>query len=638
MAVRNANPHTISAWRGLNTFASRNNVDEQSWIDANNVLVNARGEAEVLRSPKAFGTTLALSDADPILDLESDPCSDEAQPIVSMDEFQRVAGNALLIDRGEESLYLLAAGGAPTIVKVGNSGAAWTSLSINDTMQRSDGVEFVQIMNNLSSVYRNGITAPVAAPMIAYAANARDTTVIAVSLQGSYAYMNSTTGHVSSPSPLSNILGVSAAGFDVTFSVQASTQLGVDKIVFFLTVDGGNIPYLVIDCITGDPKTAVNANATVTLVQSDLLRDTLTPETLYNDPPPTNATSMFAYKDRIFLIVNGGMQYSGFESCYMGNSYESWPVLNQLNVPGQNDVAVGGIGTQSGALIFGQKDCYLMTGFPSDKVSSPNNAIAVTEHLEPLKWNIGITYPKTAVSTPFGVIWTDNTRRIRNWTANGFPAEIGLSLRKELDTMTGTLSARWFQHGKNGGYYILTDGATTLFLMLYVSPENGQIQTGFGKSTTFAPNAISGATFANVEHFYYSANDQVYEILNPDAAGDGWAAGTNIFFKILIGNSLNFSALSSMRISGGLNGLTVTQAPASKRVDAVTGAYADEIDPEDVVLGDDLEADTGGVMYGMIDSPERAAHTMNFVFDIDDSEYRNVDSFTVNVQNKRRVI
>lgn len=62
MPPRNVTPHTVNAWRGLNTFISRNNVDEQSWIDANNILVNAKGEIEALRSPKQFGSTLIVGD------------------------------------------------------------------------------------------------------------------------------------------------------------------------------------------------------------------------------------------------------------------------------------------------------------------------------------------------------------------------------------------------------------------------------------------------------------------------------------------------------------------------------------------------------------------------------------------------
>lgn len=633
MGARNTTPHTTMGWRGLNTFISKSNIDEQSWIDSDNVLVNAKGEAEALRSPCAFGNDLDVVDSGD--SDESSPFSSEPVPIGSMDEFQRAAGNVIIIDRGEETLALTSAGGDATLIRVGSPDVEWTSLSINDTFQRIDGADFIQILANLTSVYDNGIDAPTWTPVLSYVANASDTTVVATSLLGSCAYMNSTTGHVGKPSPLSNTLGAKAAGFSLQVTVEASVQSGVDKIVFFITVDGGNIPYLVINCSDGDTYTVTNANATVTIVQKDVTRDTLTPEPFYNDVPPTDGSFMFNYKDRIFVVTaDGGLRYSGFESCYIGNPYESWPPLNQLFVPNRNDKAVGGISTQVGALIFGEKDSYIMTGFPSDKVSSPNNSIAVTEHIDPMNWNMGITYAKTAVSTPFGTIWTDQTKRIRLWNQSGLPAEIAQALRTELDAMTGALHARWFQHGKNGGYYILTDGTTMLFVMIYLSASTAQMQFGYGKSTSIEPEAMANVTFSNVERFFFVKEDQTYEILDPAAEGDGWAEGTEIFFKIVLGNtnkSMNFSSIHSLQISGNLQDLAITHAPMK------------ETNPEDIDLTDDLEADTGTdgdseTLYGLVDSDERRYHVLKFNWGVDDRNYRNIDSFTANIREARRLI
>lgn len=632
MAVRNAARLVLNTWRGLNTFSPKEGIDASSWFDANNVLVNGRGEAEVLRSPNAFGNVIPGFGA-------SESSSDSADGTFhGLSEYNRVAGNALIIDKGDDTFYLLAAAGTPTGIRSGQSTNPWTSVTINDRFQRINGVEFIQILSSFA-VYRNGIDPPAAAPTIAYAAESSesspvsesDDTNIAVSLQGSYAYMNSTTGHVSAPSPLSNVLGPSAGDNAISFSVVASGQTGVDKIVFFLTVDGGNIPYLVIDCDDGDTHLENNATTTYTFVLSDIDRDTLTPEPIYNEVPPVAGTYMFEHKDRIILIVDGGIRYSGFESCYIGNPYESWPSLNQLNVPNKSDRAVGGVSTQMGALIFGKIDSYLLSGYPSDKTSSPNNALAVTEHLTPMKWKLGIKYAETAVNTPFGVIWTDQTNRIRNWNQTGYPIEIAQALRTELDLMTGTLKARWFQHGKNGGYYVLTDGTRTLFVMLYLSPESGQLQFGYGKSTNIAPESMTNCTFAGIERFFIGNEDQVYEILDPDLEGDGWAEGTDIFFKIMLGNEGNFGSVHSMSIEGGLNELVVSIGGSNKDNN-------DLVNPEDVILSDDLEAETGGTQYGVIDSPERRRHIMAFTFGIDDTEYRNIDGLVIFQQPKKRVI
>jgi hypothetical protein len=157
MGARGVTPHIISSWRGLNTFISETNVDEQSWIDSDNVLVNAKGEAEVIRSPKAFTGVIP-----------SGPLA-----IVSMDEYQRAIGNLLIVDHGTRTDQV-GSGGVITNIRTGNNGAAWVSLSVKDTLQRIDSHEFIQLLNDGVTFYRNGIDPPAAAPTISYTANGAD--------------------------------------------------------------------------------------------------------------------------------------------------------------------------------------------------------------------------------------------------------------------------------------------------------------------------------------------------------------------------------------------------------------------------------------------------------------------------------
>lgn len=605
MALRNAKRFTTTRWRGHNTFTPKENTDDKTWIDSNNVLVNARGEAEPLRSPKAFGSTVGGSGT-----------------LYGLSEFARASNySVLIIDRGTASYYLTESAGSPTSWRTGQAGNPWSSLTINDRYFRCDGAEFIQLMNNLSSVYRVGIDPPAAAPTIAYTTNLGSADVdIAVSYQGSYCYRNSTTGHVSAPSPLSNVLTAATGENSISWAVVASTQTGVDQIIFFLTVDGGAIPYLVISCTDASIISVSNATATVYTHIADVTRDTLTPEPIYNNVPPVSARGLFTWKDRIFAIVDGGLRFSGYETCYIGKPGESWPTLNQLNVPNKSNPAIGGISTQVGALIFGSSDSYLLSGYPSDKASSPNNQIALTEHLDPLNWSLGIKYLKTAVNTPYGVIWTDQNTRIYNWSTVGLPTEIGEPLRAELDTMTGTLSASWFQHGKNGGYYVLTNGTKTVFVLLY-KPET-ELLIGYGK-TDLSIDAISSVLFAT-PRFFFAKTNRVYELLDPTLQGDGWAGGTNIFFKIMLGNQMNFSNLHSMQLDGTLSDLVVT----------VTDSAGS--DSQTVTLASD--ADTGGAKFGIIDSPQRRRHIVAFTFNTTDTANRNIKASQIFYQDQDRVI
>jgi hypothetical protein len=631
--LRNAGRLPFSTWRGLNTFTPPEGTDPQTWIDSNNVLVNARGAAEVLRSPKRFGSVIpevqdASSDSSSSDSSSDSSASSEDDSLIDLSEYARLSGHALIIDKGDDTLYLLAAGGAPTGIRSGQAGVPWTSLTINDRYQRVDGNEFIQFLNDFSYV-RNGIDAPTIAPTISYVADdpsdsiSDDAGVIAVSIQGSYAYHNSTTNHTGPPSPLSNVLGPTTTNNTLRFAVTASSQPGVDKIVFFITVDGGDIPYLMIDC--GDASVIKEPNATTSydFPISALARDTLTPEPIYNQPPPTDFSFIFEHKNRIIGIKGAGIRYSGFESVYIGNNYESWPILNQSNVPNTQDKPRSGISTQIGALIFGGEDSYMLSGSPSDKTSSPQNTIAITEKLTPMNWRLGVSEEtkRTAVTTPYGVIWTDQTRRIRNWNMTGFPIEIAQALREELDGMTGSLRAKWFQHGKHGGYYIVGNDTKTLMVMLYLSAETGQLQFGYGR-TNIPMDAFTNITFAT-ERFFFGKDNQVYEILNPDLQGDGWAPGTQIYFKTMIGNEGNFSYLHSLSLSGGLKGLVVTVAKP------------DGTDLVQLDLESDL--DTGGDSYSVVDQYGRR-HLTHFKFDLTDGEKRYIDGFQLFMTNKQRVI
>jgi hypothetical protein len=640
MGLRNGGRLTFDAWRGLDTYTPKTNVDPQTWFDSNNVLVSAGGEAEPLRSPKAFGNPIPLyssPSSSPSSSASSSPTSEDSSddPLIGLSEYRRAAGHALIIDKGDDTYYLLVAGGTPTPIRSGQAGDKWTSVTINNTFHRIDGNEFIQILPNLSTVYRNGIDPPVLAPTISYVADdssdsiSDDSGEYTSGVQVSYAYRNSTTGHVSRPSPLSDRLGPTALLNTLRIATVVSTQAGVDQIVFFLTTDGGHVPYLLIDC-DGDMVTTTNATGNFDIPISEILLDTLTPEPIYNYVPPVDQDFMFEWKDRLILCKGNRIRYSGFEAVYIGRPWESWPILNEINIPNRGDVCVGGVGTNVGALVFGQKDSYLLSGYPSDKTSGPNNAMAITEHLEPMKWNIGIGDAETAVYTNFGAIWVDQTGRIRLWPLAGFPIDMAPGLRNEIDSMTGPLKATWFQHGKNGGYYVLTDGTKTLFVMLYKTGEKEEVQFGYGRSD-IAIDAMTSITFAK-ERFFYGKDDQIYELLDPDLEGDGWAVGTEIFFKQMVGNEGNFSYAHSMQLEGNLNGLTVEFSKVTKNT--VTNELV-ESDIEEIILEQDL--DTGGSFYGIVDRYGRR-HVITYTFDIDDTVRRVIEDFQLFIQNKQRLI
>lgn len=612
MALRNASRLFFKNWLGLNTFQNPENLTSPWWTDANNVTVSATGTAECLRSPATLNPALATGNK-----------------LKSLVAYTRAAGHRLVFDinltSGSNVATYVTDGTTNTQVRTGQADAPWTSLNIDDKLYRINGSEFVQLQNDLASFYRNGIDAPASAPSISYVAGGSGSILSGVTV--SYAYRNSVTKHVSRPSPISNTLGASGGNSTLRIPTTASGQAGVDGIVFFITVDGGSIPYLLIDT-NGDPQVFSNTTGNKDISIATIFRDTLTPEPVYNFVPPTDATSMFRWKDRIFLVRGRSLQYSGFESTYIGQPWESWPTLNIINLPNRGDVAVGGIETEIGALVLGQQDSYLLGGYPSDKTSGPEAGIAVSEHLVPLGWHIGTKSPKTIKNTPFGTFWFDQNKRIQMWTADGFPREAALPIRdllsQVLDANLGMAEAEWFQNGKNGGYYVLTastSGTTNnrlYFITVYRDPESNELRFGFGTSDIAAQ--CLATSIITSERFFFGGTDRVFELLDPDKQGAGWS-GQLRYFELYLGNDDNFAYYHSMRIDGDIAGLTLKIK------------NPDGTDEQTIALEQDY--DTGGSWFGLLDVYGRRK-VLRFEFDNTDTTLRQVKNLQVFTGNKPR--
>lgn len=631
MALRRPGRLVIDDWRGLDSFTHVHDLKPDQWFECDNVIVNATSSAEPLRSPKAFGTAITGYDDSDTSSVdgpsssssssEHDPTVDLG-PILSMDEFRREAGSILFVDRGGDT-YTYAPDATRTPRRSDQAGDPWTSVNVANTFQRIDGNEFIQYLSSLVA-YRNGIDPPAAAPTISYTTDnvgdsISDDCTVEISLQVSYAYKNSTTGHIGEASPISNVLGPTTTDHTLRVPVVASTQFGVDKIVFFITLDGGSIPYLALECGTDTVYEVNNTTANVDIPLCGYDVDTFTPETIYNVPPPTDGTYMFGWKDRLVVLRGRFVQYSAWEVAYAGRPYECWPTLNQLAISGREDICVSGIATALGALIFGKEDTYIISGYPSDKVSSPNNTLAVTEHMEPMKWGLGCYEQgaKTVVRTPFGILWLDQAKKLRLWTLKEFPQEVGIGFREELGAMTGEITATWHPLAKNTGMYVIRNASKVLIITAF-QDSDGQLRFGFGKSTQ-ETEAISTFKLSSGTAFIFGSDAQLYQWLNPDLRGDGWDSTTEIFFKSKIGNEGNFTYFHSVSIEGsGINS-------------SLTFKVNDEVIPIE------SDIDTDSTYYGLVDQEGRR-HTMEFRWNRDDAVYRAIDLMQIFENKKKRII
>lgn len=626
MALRGGKPIKILDWLGLNDFGSAENLGPGWWRDSSNVVVSNDGSAQVLRSPGSFNDALSAS-----------------SNILSAFDYDKNSGNLILFDALAASSVATysTSGSTNTLIRQEQANARWVSQLVNDFAYRLNGTEFLQ--TNAVSVYSVGIDSVATAPSISFVSGGSGS--LASGVMVSYAYRNSTTLQVSQPSPVSTSSGASGANLTMRIPVTASSQTGVDGIVLFITEDGGSVPYLYTDA-SGNP--VVNSNATGNIdISLALLSnlDTLTPETAYNAVAPTDAEFMFRWGDRLCLCgfsgstTRGQIRYNIYETCYYGIPWESWWPLNALNFPSRSDRVRSGIETPIGALVLAEQDACLIRGRLTDKVSGPQASVSITEHIQPLRWSIGTRSPLTLVATPFGEMWLDQNKRIQLWTREGFPREAGLPIRTALATILDTDAARkmaeavWFQHGDQGGHYVLTASTTgttnnKLFIItVYRDPEKGELRFACAVSD-IAAQCIFVAEVSGTKRLFIGegSGDQLLEIFASGTAGAGWSSTQNRYFECVLGNDDEFNYWASLKFDASdITGLRLTIANKD-------GSEEKQIELEQVA-----EDGADAPYYGLIDV-YGFRKVIRFEFSSDDTQLRVIKNLRVAVKPTARLI
>ncbi len=353
--------------------------------------------------------------------------------------------------------------------------------------------------------------------------------------------------------------------------VVASLQTGVDGIVVFLTQDGGSVRYLVVDT-NGDPIVYSNATANIDYIAAFNLNYNVE-ETFFNNPPPVTGLNISSWKNRLLLtgftgaLTRQQIQYSGFDQIFYGQPWEAWPPLNIITIPSKSESMMGGIETAVGWLGLSDRDAYLLTGAPTDKVDSGENTLQITEQLRQLKWGIGTRSPLTLQNTQYGTLWLDQNKHLQFWAWQGTPEPVAVGLWEDLETILDTDAARamaeavWFQVGKNGGFYVLTasTASTTNNRMWFVTVmKTAQGLFIGGAPSDIAAQCITMAMVSGDNKCLIGVTDRLREILDFDTAGAGWPTATRLYFSLISGATLaNYSTLHSLRYDG-LNAKDVT--------------------------------------------------------------------------------
>ena len=244
MSVIGIKPQIIDEFAGFDSYTDATEVEPNIWTDSLNVVISPNTNAIALRSPANFNNTSALKDN------------------ISAVYYDRAAGGVIVFDHeaaGNTSITTeYTTGTTNTSLRTGQANSTrFQSINVNDRLYRVNGTEFIQYASGLGpNVYNVGITAPAAAPTVSIQSGG--SLVLTTGVTVSYAYRNSTTGHVGEASAVSSASGATtSSNKTLRIAVTASSQTGVDGIVLFISVDGGSVRYLYVDT-AGDPSIQSN--------------------------------------------------------------------------------------------------------------------------------------------------------------------------------------------------------------------------------------------------------------------------------------------------------------------------------------------------------------------------------------------
>ncbi len=631
MAVRDLQIQDVSDFFGVNYLDDKENLPPSVWFAGTNVVVSASGSALALRSPLTVTKTIGNPSAR-ILSIFNAIWSDTATVFFDI----QAAGTTSVTTYRFATQFGIPA--TPSSVRTGQADHRVDRINTNNKVYNVNGAETFQYVNSTTS-YQLGIGKPLVAGTTSIVAGGA--LVLNVGATASYAYRNAATTHVGLCSAASSNSGpTNGANQTLRVAVVAASTTGIDGIVLFLSKDGESNRYLNVDS-SGNMLVYPNTTGNIDISTAYFV-DTNTPETAYNYRPLDSGTQVSAWQDRLWITGFGAgtlgptLTYSGYESVYAGVPQEAFPPLNVVTIPAKTEVSQTSIPTPVGLLIFSDLNAYLLTGNPQDNAVAPSNTLAVTAQLDSLNWNLGTKSPNSVVSSPFGIIWLDNNKRIQLWPFQGLPQEIGLALRPDLSNIFGSganlalAEAVWYQ-GKDAAYYILTactSGSVNNRLYIigfYTDPGTGNVVRACSTSDISA-SCINVSTLTQIvasgKVFIGGTTDIVQQIFDFDTQGSGFGAGTTLSFDLMAGNNIgNYSNLHSLRFDSNTNDVMVQVS------------NPDGSDQRNVMLTRE-----GNTTYKGLVNKYGIRQMLRFVFPTDDAVKRDVKNFRLAYSQKKRVL
>jgi hypothetical protein len=221
---------------------------------------------------------------------------------------------------------------------------------VGDTLYFCDGVSAQKWDGTTTSGW--GIASPTTAPTLTFS-----TTSGVLSPQTGYQYVflykNSSTGHVSTASPVSASTGTLVLN-NITLQGSSSSDPQVDKVDIYRTYDGGSVYYYLATVNNGGTW-----NYTDSTPDNGLNDFIVAPLSHSNDAPPAGISLVKFHMGRMWVAVGNLLYFAGGPDVTNGVPEEAFPPANVFKFPGKVTAMAS---TSTGLVVFTQDDAYIVLG------------------------------------------------------------------------------------------------------------------------------------------------------------------------------------------------------------------------------------------------------------------------------------
>lgn len=256
-------------------------------------------------------------------------------------------------------------------------------------------------------------------------------------------FENSSTGHLSSPSPIMSAR-VKPVSQNVILTGNTTVDSQVNRVRIFRTTDAGS-RYFELPTSPVSYATWIVSGHTDTNTDSSLLSTEAPAQNQNNKPTPGVGLTWWA--GRIWLYSNDKLYYSGFEEIKRnhGVTEECFPIENYYNFGAE---ITGLIDLQDALLVYTASTIYRITG--DTRASFKRDTLAK---------RAGTRSRATLTTTGRAAAWLDSSNIIR--LTDGLSIqELSLPIRPDIKTIDHSQAAMSFHDNGQLHWLVLMDGGT----------------------------------------------------------------------------------------------------------------------------------------------------------------------------------